>query len=131
MVSVRDAKSGELRPLPGLAPVAIQQGAYAARSVAAGISARDMPAFRYRDKGSLATIGRARAVAQIGPLRVSGFIAWVLWLVVHLYYLVGFENRQVVMLRWAYSFFSHGRGTRLITEAAGVPPWEAASPPGE
>ncbi|HZL55302.1 MAG TPA: NAD(P)/FAD-dependent oxidoreductase [Solirubrobacteraceae bacterium] len=124
MVAVRDPRSGEARPLPGLAPVAIQQGAYAARSVAAGLGGRDMPPFRYRDKGSLATIGRARAVAQIGPLRVSGAIAWVLWLVVHLYYLVGFENRTVVMLRWSYSFFSHGRGTRLITEAAGTPPWE-------
>jgi NADH:ubiquinone reductase (H+-translocating) len=127
MVAVRDPASGEPRALPGLAPVAIQQGAYAARSVAAGLSGRDMPPFRYHDKGSLATIGRARAVAQIGPLRVSGFFAWVLWLVVHLYYLVGFENRSVVLLRWSYSFFSHGRGTRLITEAAGMPP--ADDPP--
>jgi len=120
---VRDAGSGESRALPGLAPVAIQQGRYAARSIAAGLSGRDMPPFRYRDKGSLATIGRGRAVAAIGPLRVSGVVAWILWLVVHLYYLVGFENRTVVLLRWAYSFFTHGRGTRLITEAAGTPPW--------
>jgi NADH dehydrogenase len=123
MVAVRDARSGEARALPGLAPVAIQQGLYAARSIAAGLGGRDMPPFRYRDKGSLATIGRGRAVAQIGPLRVSGVVAWILWLVVHLYYLVGFENREVVLLRWAYSFFSHGRGTRLITDAAGTPPW--------
>ncbi len=123
MVTVRDARSGEARALPGLAPVAIQQGHYVARSIAAGLGGRDMPPFRYRDKGSLATIGRGRAVAQIGPLRVSGVVAWILWLVVHLYYLVGFENRAVVLLRWAYSFFSHGRGTRLITEAAGTPPW--------
>ena len=122
MVAVRDVRSGEARALPGLAPVAIQQGRYVARSIAAGLSGRDMPAFHYRDKGSLATIGRARAVAQIGPLRLSGVVAWILWLVVHLYYLVGFENREVVLLRWAYSFFSHGRGTRLITEAAGAPP---------
>jgi NADH dehydrogenase len=123
MVAVRDPGSGEPRALPGLAPVAIQQGRYVARSIAAGLGGRDMPPFRYRDKGSLATIGRARAVAQIGPLRVSGVVAWILWLVVHLYYLVGFENRTVVLVRWAYSFFSHGRGTRLITEAAGTPPW--------
>lgn len=123
MIAVRDA-GGEPQALPGLAPVAIQQGAYAARSVGAALSGRDMPPFRYRDKGSLATIGRARAVAQIGPLRVSGLFAWLLWLVVHLYYLVGFENRSVVLLRWSYSFFSHGRGTRLITEAAGMPPAE-------
>jgi NADH dehydrogenase len=124
MVAVREAGSGEAQALPGLAPVAIQQGAYAARSVTAGLRGRDMPPFRYHDKGSLATIGRARAVAQIGPLRVSGAIAWLLWLVVHLYYLVGFENRAVVLLRWSYSFVSHGRGTRLITDAAGSPPWE-------
>jgi NADH dehydrogenase len=124
MVAIRSGADGEPRALPGLAPVAIQQGAYAARSVAAALSARKMPPFRYRDKGALATIGRARAVAQIGPLRVSGFPAWVLWLVVHLYYLVGFENRSVVLLRWSYSFFSHGRGTRLITEAAGTFPEE-------
>jgi len=123
MVAVRDPRTGEAQALPGLAPVAIQQGRYVARSIAAGLSGRDMPPFRYRDKGSLATIGRARAVAQLGPLRVGGVVAWILWLVVHLYYLVGFENRSVVLLRWAYSFFSHGRGTRLITEAAGTPPW--------
>ena len=129
MVALRDPHGGEPAALPGLAPVAIQQGAYAARSVMARLGGRDMPPFRYHDKGTLATIGRARAVAQIGPLRVSGFPAWVLWLLVHLYYLVGFENRSVVLLRWAYSFFSHGRGTRLITDAAGTPPWER-SPPG-
>ncbi len=106
--------------------MAIQQGAYAARSVVATLSGRDMPPFRYHDKGTLATIGRARAVAQIGPLRVSGLLAWLLWLVVHLYYLVGFENRAVVLLRWSYSFFSHGRGTRLITEAAGTRPAQGA-----
>jgi NADH dehydrogenase len=128
MVAVRDPGSGEARALPGLAPVAIQQGRYAARSIAAGLSGRDMPPFRYRDKGSLATIGRARAVAQIGSLRVSGLVAWILWLVVHLYYLVGFENRAVVVLRWSFSFFSHGRGTRLITEAAGTPPWAQQAP---
>jgi NADH dehydrogenase len=124
MVAIRSDGDGEPRALPGLAPVAIQQGAYAARSVAAALSARKMPPFRYRDKGTLATIGRARAVAQIGPLRASGFPAWLLWLVVHLYYLVGFENRSVVLLRWSYSFFNHGRGTRLITEAAGTFPEE-------
>jgi NADH dehydrogenase len=127
MVTVRDRVSGEAVALPGLAPVAIQQGAFAARSVASGLGGRDMPPFRYRDKGLLATIGRAHGVAQIGPLRVGGAIAWVLWLVVHLYYLVGFENRAVVLLRWSYSFFSHGRGTRLITEAAGARPDDSDS----
>jgi NADH dehydrogenase len=124
MVSLRSGGGGEPHALPGLAPVAIQQGRHAARLVRARLSGREATPFRYRDKGNLATIGRARAVAEIGPLRLSGFPAWAIWLVVHIYYLIGFESRAVVMLRWAYSFFSHGRGTRLITDAAGTPPWE-------
>jgi NADH:ubiquinone reductase (H+-translocating) len=124
MVSLRSDGGGEPHALPGLAPVAIQQGRHAARLVRARLDGRETTPFRYRDKGNLATIGRARAVAEIGPLRLSGFPAWAIWLVVHIYYLIGFESRAVVMLRWAYSFFSHGRGTRLITDAAGTPPWE-------
>jgi NADH dehydrogenase len=83
---------------------------------------RTTPPFHYRDKGTLATIGRARAVADVHGLRLHGFIAWVTWLAVHLFYLIGFENRMLVLLRWAYSFFTRGRGTRLITEAVGLPP---------
>ena len=124
MVAVRDAGTGDATPLPGLAPVAIQQGRFAARLIRARLAGHQQRTFHYRDKGSLATIGRARAVAQIGPLRLSGLVAWTLWLVVHIYYLIGFENRAVVLLRWSYSFFSHGRGTRLITEAAGARPGE-------
>jgi NADH:ubiquinone reductase (H+-translocating) len=124
LVSLRSDGGGEPHALPGLAPVAIQQGRHAARLVRARLDGRETTPFRYRDKGNLATIGRARAVAEIGPLRLSGFPAWAIWLVVHIYYLIGFESRAVVMLRWAYSFFSHGRGTRLITDAAGTPPWE-------
>jgi NADH:ubiquinone reductase (H+-translocating) len=80
------------------------------------------PPFRYRDKGTLATIGRARAVADIRGLRFSGFLAWVVWLTVHIFYLIGFENRMVVLLRWGYSYLTRGRGSRLITEAAALPP---------
>ena len=88
-----------------------------------GSPVRRAPApFRYRDKGTLATIGRDRAVADIKGLRFSGFLAWATWLFVHIFYLIGFENRIVVMLRWAYSYFTRGRGSRLITEAAQLPP---------
>ena len=122
MVRVRDTRTGQLQTLPGLAPVAMQQGRYAGRQIVERLAGRSARPFRYRDKGTLATIGRARAVADTRGLRLSGFPAWMIWLVVHLYYLIGFENRALVLLRWSYSFFSRGRGTRLITEAAGAPP---------
>jgi NADH dehydrogenase len=134
MVRVRDADTGEPRIFPGVAPVAMQQGRYAGHLIAERLQDRSgqslshsVSSFRYQDKGTLATIGRARAVADIHGLRLWGFPAWITWLLVHLCYLIGFENRVVVMLRWSYSFFTRGRGTRLITEAAGVPPWEASS----
>jgi len=101
--------------LPGVAPVAMQQGRYAGRVVRERLRSRETPPFRYRDKGNLATIGRAAAVAEIKGLRLSGFLAWITWLVVHLWYLVGFQNRLLVVVRWSFSFVSHGRGARLIT----------------
>jgi len=102
--------------LPGVAPVAMQQGRYAARVVRDRLAGRETPPFRYRDKGNLATIGRAAAVADIKGLRLSGFLAWVTWLTVHLFYLVGFQNRVLVFIRWSVSFLTHGRGARLITK---------------
>jgi NADH dehydrogenase len=102
-------------PLPGLAPVAMQQGSYAARAIRARLRGREPGPFRYRDKGNLATIGRARAVADLRGLQLSGLPAWLIWLVVHLFYLVGFQNRVVVVLRWSFSFLTKGRGARLIT----------------
>jgi NADH dehydrogenase len=115
MASVLDAHG---RQLPGVAPVAIQQGNYVARAVRGRTAGRPIvAAFHYIDKGSLATIGRAKAVAQIGPLQIWGLPAWVMWLVVHLMSLVGFENRVFVMLRWSFSFVTRGRGARLITGA--------------
>ncbi len=102
--------------LPGVAPVAMQQGRYAAKVVRARLQSRHTQPFRYRDKGNLATIGRAAAVADIKGLRLSGFLAWITWLVVHLWYLVGFQNRILVIIRWTFSFATHGRGARLITE---------------
>jgi NADH dehydrogenase len=113
MVSVRQP-DGSARVLPGVAPVAMQQGRHAARVVADHLAGRDPKPFHYTDKGNLATIGRARAVADVKGVHLSGLLAWVTWLVVHLWYLIGFQNRLLVVIRWAVSFFSHGRGARLI-----------------
>lgn len=111
MVQVKDGD-----PLPGVAPVAMQMGRYAARSIKSKLRGGEARPFKYKDKGNLATLGRARAIAELPPgLRVSGFVAWVLWLAIHLWYLVGFQNRVLVFTRWGFSFLTHGRGTRLIT----------------
>lgn len=111
MVQVKDGD-----PLPGVAPVAMQMGRYAARSIKSKLRGGEARPFKYKDKGNLATLGRARAIAELPPrFRVSGFIAWVLWLGIHLWYLVGFQNRVLVFTRWGFSFLTHGRGTRLIT----------------
>jgi NADH dehydrogenase len=117
MVRVRDP-GGEPVALPGVAPVAMQQGRYAAGVVRARLQGRRQGAFRYRDKGNLATIGRAAAVADIKGVRLSGFLAWATWLLVHLWYLIGFQNRLLVLIRWSFSFVTHGRGARLITGAS-------------
>ena len=114
--------------LPGLAPVAMQEGRHAARVVRSRIRGRPFKAFRYHDKGNLATIGRASAVAEIKFLRLSGFVAWLTWLTVHLWYLIGFENRLLVLIRWAFSFLTHGRGARLITDAAERSSTRSATP---
>jgi NADH dehydrogenase len=113
MVRVRD-ENGSPILYPGVAPVAMQQGRYVARSVRSRLRGRRTGPFRYRDKGNLATIGRARAVADVKGVRLSGLVAWATWLVVHLWYLIGFQNRILVFIRWAFSFATHGRGARLI-----------------
>jgi NADH dehydrogenase len=118
MVRIRSA-GGEAMTLPGVAPVAMQQGRYAAKLVRSRMRGHPSQPFRYRDKGNLATIGRARAVADIKGLHLSGFIAWVIWLTVHLWYLIGFQNRLLVCIRWAFSFTTHGRGARLIASDSG------------
>jgi NADH dehydrogenase len=101
--------------LPGVAPVAMQQGAYAARRIADRLRGRTTAVFRYRNRGNLAVIGRAAAVADLGPLRFSGYPAWLLWLFVHIMHLVEFENRLLVFIQWAFSYFTKKRGARLIT----------------
>jgi NADH:ubiquinone reductase (H+-translocating) len=116
MVRVRD-RDGAPVVLPGVAPVAMQQGRYAAKLVRARLSGRSAGPFRYRDKGNLATIGRSRAVADLHLIRLGGFPAWAAWLVVHLWYLIGFQNRLLVLIRWVFSFVTRGRGARLITNA--------------
>jgi NADH:quinone reductase (non-electrogenic) len=84
--------------------------------VRARLRSRPTAPFRYRDKGNLATIGRGAGVADIKGLKLSGFIAWMTWLLVHIWYLIGFQNRLLVFIRWSISFATHGRGARLITE---------------
>jgi NADH:ubiquinone reductase (H+-translocating) len=103
------------RAVPGVAQGAMQMGRFVARAIRADLDGRPRGRFRYRDKGSLATIGRAAAVADFGRLRLSGFPAWVVWVFVHILYLIGFRNRLLVMLQWAWSYLAYQRGIRLIT----------------
>jgi NADH:ubiquinone reductase (H+-translocating) len=114
MVRVR-SRDGGVQELLGVAPVAMQQGRYAAKLVRARLEGQAIGPFRYLDKGNLATIGRARAVADLHAIRLSGFPAWAAWLVVHLFYLIGFQNRLIVVFRWFISFVTRDRGARLIT----------------
>lgn len=104
-------------PLPGVAPVAMQQGRYVARLIHARLRGRSLPPFRYFHKGSLATIGRAAAVADFGRLRFGGYPAWLAWLFVHLMYVVEFENRLLVFVQWAWNYVTRNRSARLITHA--------------
>lgn len=105
------------KPLPGLAPVAIQEGKYVARVLAnrARGDARAPEPFHYRDKGNLATVGRSFAVADLGRFMLSGFLAWLAWLAVHIYYLIGFRNRLIVLIDWSWAYLTFQRGARLIT----------------
>jgi NADH dehydrogenase len=113
---VQDAEG---KPLPGVAPVAKQQGEYLAKLLKARAEGKTLPPFRYRDFGSLATIGRKHAVADFGKVRLSGFVAWVLWSAAHVYFLIGFRRRMIVALHWAWSYLTFQRGTRLITGLTG------------
>jgi NADH dehydrogenase len=123
------------KPVPGVAPAAIQEGTYVAGEIGRRIAGQPSEPFRYKDKGDVATIGRLRGVANIGWLgpfgRLSGFPAWAMWLGIHIVFLIGFANRIVVTIRWAWSFFTRGRSTRLITGHGPVllPPIEDPEPP--
>lgn len=102
-------------PLPGVSPVAMQMGEAVARNIIAATKNQPYESFHYIDKGSMATIGRSRAVAQIGKLEMRGFTAWMAWLLVHIFFLIGFRNRFTVLFNWTWSYFTYGRGARLIT----------------
>jgi NADH dehydrogenase len=108
--------------VPGLAPAAMQEGRHAAKQILAAIDGRPRAVFRYRDRGTLATIGRARAVANLPRIRFSGWLAWLAWLLIHVFYLIGFRNRVFVLLSWAWSYLTFRRGSRIITHIAPSPP---------
>jgi NADH dehydrogenase len=113
---------GAAAALPGLAPVAMQQGTFVAERIAGELHGRARRAFRYRDKGIMATVGRAAGIAQTGRLRLTGFVGWLAWLFIHLIFLIGFRNRVVVLFQWAWAWFTYGRSARLITGTTPVPP---------
>jgi hypothetical protein len=102
-------------PVPGVAPAALQEGAHAAQNILRAIRGEALEPFQYKNKGSLATIGRSAAVADFGKFKLSGATAWLAWLGVHILFLIGFRNRFVVLFEWAWSFISYDRGARLIT----------------
>jgi NADH dehydrogenase len=110
-------RAADGRPLPGIAPVAMQAGKFVARLLDARVRGASAPRFTYRDRGIMATIGRAAAVARIGGWKFSGLLAWLLWLFVHLTFLVQFQNRLLVLTQWAWNYFSYNRSARLITES--------------
>ena len=103
------------RALPGVSPVAMQQGRHVGRMIANDLARKARETFHYTDKGSMATIGRSRAIAQTGRFKMSGYPAWMAWLAVHIFFLIGFKNRVAVLLNWAYSYFVYQRGARIIT----------------
>jgi len=135
-------------PVPGIAPAAQQEGRHAARNVLRLLRGEPTLPFRYRDKGLMATVGRGAAVARIGRLQLSGLVAWLTWLLVHVFFLIGFRNRVAVILQWAWSYLTFKRGARLITDTAerwrleaerrraapaapGAPAQDGAPPPGD
>jgi NADH dehydrogenase len=122
LAALKDS-SGKL--LPGVAPVAILEARFVAKLTRREIHGKPAPrpAFHYYDKGSLATIGRAAAVAQFGKIHISGFMAWLAWLFVHILFLIGFRNRVLVFIQWAWSYFTYERGARLITGSTNLPGW--------
>jgi NADH dehydrogenase len=125
LASLRDEKANLL---PGVAPVAMQEGKATAHNIGRELNGQPRKNFHYFDKGSLATIGRAAAVAQFGKIHISGYIAWLAWLFVHIFFLIGFRNRLIVLIQWAWSYFTYERGARLITGDARLPGWTDKAP---
>jgi NADH:quinone reductase (non-electrogenic) len=120
LAAVKD-EQGNL--LPGVAPVAMQEGRFVAKTIARDMEKSARKDFHYIDKGSLATIGRAAAVAQFRKIHVSGYFAWLAWLFVHIFFLIGFRNRIIVLIQWAWSYVTYERGARLITGDTNLPGW--------
>ena len=123
-----EAKDEHGNMLPGVAPVAIQEGKFVARMIRQELESKrgpsgSRPAFHYWDKGSLATIGRAAGIAQFGKIHISGFMAWLSWLFIHILFLIGFRNRLLVFIQWAWSYVTYERGARLITGSTLLPGW--------
>jgi len=112
--------------LPGLAAVAIQQGSWLAETIGRDLEHQPRRAFQYHDKGILAAIGRAAAVAQFGKLELSGYLAWLAWLFIHIFLMIGFRNRIIVMINWAWAYLTYERGARLITGSNTLPGWDAS-----
>jgi NADH dehydrogenase len=102
------------KPVPGVAPAAKQMGSCAAENIEARIAGRETRPFHYRDFGSLATIGRHSAIVQMPKLRLSGIFAWWIWLLLHIYFLIGFRSRLIVLINWAWAYFTYARGARII-----------------
>lgn len=119
------------KPLPGVAPVAMQQGRYIADLITRRVQGRPEQPFHYHDKGNVATVGRSFAIVDLGRLKLSGFLAWVLWMAIHIFYLIGFRNRLQVMLQWAWAYVTFQRGARLITWQTPTTEGEAETPPAE
>jgi NADH:ubiquinone reductase (H+-translocating) len=143
LAALKDAHG---KPVPGVAPAAIQEGQFVAKLIREEIEVRihrgeepsaplsaaviaGRPKFHYWDKGSLATIGRSAAIAEIGKIHISGFIAWLGWLFIHIFFLIGFRNRLLVFIQWAWSYFTYERGARLITGSTYLPGWRTPAQP--
>jgi len=119
MAACRDARGVSV---PGLCPAAVQQGQYVARLIRAELRGKPREPFTYVDKGTMATVGRKRAIVMVGKLRIAGFLAWLMWMAVHVFFLIGFKNRFLVMFNWTWQYFTWKRGARLITTHTGVEP---------
>jgi len=128
LAALQDEKG---KMLPGVAPVAIQQGDWVSETISRDLENQPRRSFRYHDKGSLATIGRAAAVAQFPKFSLSGYFAWLAWLFVHILFLIGFRNRLLVMIQWAWSYLTYERGARLITGGDDLPGWTEPRPPAD
>jgi NADH:ubiquinone reductase (H+-translocating) len=118
LASLKDAKG---KPVPGVAPAAMQQGTATGHNIGREVEGQPRKNFHYFDKGSLATIGRSAAVAEFGKIHISGFFAWLSWLFIHVFFLIGFRNRMIVLIQWAWSYLTYERGARLITGDSTLP----------